>query len=258
MLRPPRPAGAQVAFHESMPPSQRAGLTLPASALSPHEDPRNRTAPELSPLARSMALPLPSQHHLLAKTHPCLLPGPYTPLPPFSLPIIFVQRREEVPCPPPSQPLEEITGFPGKDAPAPTEVRGPARFSSMVPGAGEMRQAAGRDQAREDPSPWEQPGPPTPTLPCLIPPTPPVSCAGCQQAQLLSVPSTVFIPPLARSKVGELPHRRSGLEQSKHGSGNRSPGTSHPANQPRHGCWGQLGTPTAVAGPGPANATHHP
>lgn len=89
-------------------------------------------SPQNSPLLGiSVALPLPSQHHLLAKT-PARSLCPSTPPLPFSLPIVFVQRREEVPCPPSSQPLEEITGFPGRDAPTLKQIRGPATFSSAA------------------------------------------------------------------------------------------------------------------------------
>lgn len=129
-LHPPRPARAQVAFHESIPPSEGAGLPYEHLLLAPERTPAITQSPKLSLLATSMALPLPSQHCLLAKACARSRCSP-TPLQPFSLPIVFVQRREEVPYPPSSQLLEQITGFPGRDAPTPKQIKGPATFSSV-------------------------------------------------------------------------------------------------------------------------------
>lgn len=160
-------------------PSQSAGLTLQAPALSPQEDLCNQTAPKLSLLAVSVALPFLSQLCLHAKTRADFQCPPTPPLP-FSLPIIFFKGGKRSLVLPPLSPLRRLQHFlegmlqflsrlevlspsPVRAlgaAAAPALISGGQRSHKRVPGAGEMRQVAGRDHAGEGPSLQGLPGPP--------------------------------------------------------------------------------------------------
>lgn len=256
-------------------PPMPEGWPRPTSSCSwPPRGTTQSNSPQTPWLATSMALPLPSQHCLLAKTLAHSQCPPTPPLP-FSLPVIFVQRREELLCPPSSQPLEEITGFPGRDAPTPKQIRGPATFSSagarccgspcsglgrageLRAGARGWREEASRDHTERAPAPGSCRAPRTLILPSLIPTAPREAALaanrhGCSACPALSPPPH----PLARSKVPAPPHGRSGpvqKAQSKRGSGNSFPSTSHlPCKQAQVSPQGTAGDAHTCHWPGPS------
>lgn len=228
-LHPPLPAGAQVAFHESIPPSQRAGLLLRASALSPQEDSCNQRAPKTLPCLERLWLCL-SPLNTISLQRP--LPAPRAPLPlrcpsPF-LSFLFKGGKRSLVLPPLS-PLRRLQGFLEGMLqllsrlevlpPSPVQLHGAAAGPALilggqqrhhrVPRPEEMRQMAERDHARDLPSDPSLPHPNRPTERLRWLPT----GTAAQHAQRL------FFAPLTRSKVLELPNGRSGPEQraqSKH------------------------------------------
>lgn len=163
----------------------------------------------------------------------------------------FFQRREEVPCPPSTQPLEEITAFPGRDAPVPKQIRGLVTF----PSAGtrccgspcsDLRRAAkpqagtwgwrdeaggrqGPDHAGEGPASGSRQAPPH-SHPSLSHSNSPTGRLRWLPAGTAAQHAQCFcFFTLPRSKVPEPLHRRSGLEQrAQSRPGSRTALPAHP------------------------------
>lgn len=195
-----------------------------------------------------MALPLLSQQCLHAKTHADFQCPPTPPLP-FSLPIIFFKGGKRSLVLPPLSPLRRLQHFlegmlqflsrlevlspsPVRAlgaAAAPALISGGQRSHKRVPGAGEMRQVAGRDHAGEGPASGSRQAPPH-SHPSLSHSNSPTGRLRWLPAGTAAQHAQCFcFFTLPRSKVPEPLHRRSGLEQrAQSRPGSRTALPAHP------------------------------